>query len=201
MRDPSPTPARPITTCNVLFTSLLIMIALVWTIVLANQQEQLNLRMPLPPLVDRGHAMMPRVQNLRWLVHIMPLLLLAGVVWHLPLHLTLNLLNIYGLVLLLRGITFWVTRTPPPRQPCVAYRVRGILLGGCSDMMYSGHTSMIVLSALFLIVYGTPVMGIAAVVLGLFSLALLLATRHHYTADVLVAIYICTFAFLALRSK
>jgi hypothetical protein len=46
---------------------------------------------------------------------------------------------------------------------------------------------------------GTPVVGIGAVALAL--IALLLATRHHYTADVLIAIYICTFAFLALRVK
>jgi hypothetical protein len=190
---------RSPTNCEVGGTLVAVTVAMLWTGCLAHQQEKAALSAPTTPLPDRLHAMLPRVHGVRWLVHLLPIVTLAMVVLYLPMLRVLNLLQIYAVILFLRAFSFWVTRLPPPRSPCIPYAMRSIYLGGCSDMMYSGHTSVLVLGALFLAVYGSRTAGAAAVLLALVGIALILCTRHHYSADVLVAIYISAFAFAAMR--
>ena len=191
---------RSPTNCEVGGTLVAVTAAMLWTGCLAHQQETAALRHPTSPLPDRLHAALPRLHNLRWLVHLLPIIMLVIVVAHLPMLLVMRLLQIYALILFLRAMSFWVTRVPPPRSPCNPYTVGRIRVGGCSDMMYSGHTSVLVLGTLFLCVYSssTPI-RVGAVLLALLGIVLILCTRHHYTSDVLVAIYISTLAFAALR--
>ena len=69
-------------------------------------------------------------------------------------------------------------------------------------MMYSGHTSLLVLSALFLAVYGGSAgLAVLAIIFALLGLALLVMTRHHYSSDILIGLYICCLAFLAFRIR
>ena len=69
-------------------------------------------------------------------------------------------------------------------------------------MMYSGHTSLLVLSALFLAVYGGSTgLAVLAIVFALLGLSLLVMTRHHYSSDILIGLYICCLAFLAFRIR
>ena len=190
---------RSPTNCEVGGTLVAVTAAMLWTGCLAHQQETAALRHPTSPLPDRLHAALPRLHNLRWLVHLLPIIMLVIVVAHLPMLLVMRLLQIYALILFLRAMSFWVTRVPPPRSPCNPYTVGRIRVGGCSDMMYSGHTSVLVLGALFLGIYGSGTVGTVALLLALLGIALILCTRHHYSSDVLVAIYISVFAFAALR--
>lgn len=191
---------RSPTTCEVGGTLLAVTVAMLWTGCLAHQQETTALQAtPTTPLPDRIHDLLPRVHGMRWLVHLLPILMLTLVVLYLPMVRVLKLLQIYAIILFLRAFSFWVTRVPPPRTPCNPYSVRNIYLGGCSDMMYSGHTSVLVLGALFLGIYGSATVGTVALLLALLGIALILCTRHHYTSDVLVALYISVFAFAALR--
>jgi hypothetical protein len=188
--------------CQVYGTVGVVGIALLWTGCLAHQQEKATLAAPPPaPLPDRLHMMLPRFHGIRWVVHLMPVLLMAMVVAQLPLNRTLQLLQIYAVILFLRSFSFWVTRVPPPRLPCIPYSIGSRYLGGCSDMMYSGHTTVLVLSALFLAVYGTSrAVTVGAAVFAVVGILLILCTRHHYSSDVFVAIYISVFAFAAFTS-
>lgn len=193
---------RPVTTSQVVSTVLLLVVAVGWTLSLAHSQETLNAQIPRPPLYDRVHAALPELKHLRWLVHAMPVLLAAIAIWQLPPLLTLNLFTIYAVALLLRGAAFWLTRLPPPRRRCAPYSVGGVYLGGCSDMMYSGHTSLLVLAALFIVTYtGHTGLGVLSVVFAALGILLLLMTRHHYSSDILVGLYICCLAFLAFRLR
>ena len=194
--------ARSVTTKEVVSTLVLLALAIAWTLSLAHSQESINIQVPRSPLFDRIHAALPELLHLRWLVHAMPVILAAIAIWQLPPLLTLNLLTIYAVALLLRGAAFWLTRMPPPRRSCSPYRVGGIYLGGCSDMMYSGHTSLLVLSTLFIATYSGHVgLSVLAGVFAALGILLLLMTRHHYSADVLIGLYICCLAFLAFRLR
>ena len=192
---------RKPTNCEVGGTLAAVTAAMLWTACLAHQQESAaKSHATATPLPDRLHAALPRIHGMRWLVHLLPLIMLSLVVAYLPTLAVLRLLQIYALILFLRAISFWVTRVPPPRANCNPYKVRHMYVGGCSDMMYSGHTSVLVLGALFLYTYGTqPALRVAAVLLALGGIFLILCTRHHYSADVLVAIYISALAFAAFR--
>ena len=184
-------------------TAIIIVCAIAWTVMLANQEEKAALEAgPRVPLPDRGHRATPRLYGVRWLVNTLPVALLGLAVWNLPARITMALLSIYALLLFWRGLAFWVTREPPPRSPCVPYNIGDTYVGGCSDMMYSGHTSLMLLSTLFLLYYSpNPVLGwIAAGVTGL-GMYLILATRHHYTADEVIAVGMCSLAFAALRPR
>ena len=193
---------RPVTTQEVVSTVMILLVGVVWTISLAHSQETINIQSPRPPLFDRLHSTFPEITRLRWLVHVMPPLLALVVVWQLPGLLVCNMFTIYAVALLLRGAAFWLTRVPPPRRACTPYTFGGIYLGGCSDMMYSGHTSLLVLSALFLAVYGGHAgLSVLSVVFAFLGLALLVMTRHHYSSDILVGLYICCLAFLAFRIR
>ena len=202
---PAPVPApaaRPVATRDIVSTLVLLAVAVGWTLSLAHSQETLNVQAPRPPLFDRLHAVLPELHHLRWLVHAMPVILAAIAIWQLPPLLTLNLFTIYAVTLLLRGAAFWLTRLPPPRRRCAPYSVGGVYLGGCSDMMYSGHTSLLVLATLFIVTYtGHTGLSVLAVIFAALGLLLLLMTRHHYSADVLVGLYICCLAFLAFRLR
>ena len=64
------------------------------------------------------------------------------------------------------------------------------------DYMFSGHTSVWMLATLFVCYYGSR--RFAGWLYGLFNLAgviLLLCLRMHYTADVLIAVFLGTFVF------
>ena len=197
--------ARPLQTSEIWSTAAALVLALAWTLALAHKQETLNAAVPrVEPLFDRWHTpLSPPRPGWRPAVHAMPLLLLLLAACRLPALLTANLLTIYALLLLLRGLTFSATRMPPPRPDCEAYRVGSLYLGGCSDMMYSGHTTLLTLSALFLCAYAAPSAWLRAGVTVYFviALGLLALTRHHYTSDILVAIFLSVFAFMALRLR
>ena len=190
------------TTSEIVSMVILLILAVMLTLWLAHGQEVANIKYPRAPLFDRIHVALPELPKLRWIVHVMPLLLLVAVIATLQPLVTVNMLTIYAVVLLLRSAAFWLTRMPPPRQQCEPYSLGGVYLGGCSDMMYSGHTSMIVLSALFLVTYSDNIgLSIVSVVFALMALMLLLMTRHHYSSDIVIALYICCLAFLAFRIR
>ena len=192
--------AKP-TANEILWTIVGIVVAIVFTLLLAHQQEGCRVE-EMAPLEDRLHAAIPQVQKARWVVHLLPLVAAILVLVHVPGIHAVRLVQVYALLLALRALTFWVTRLPAPRAGCKPYTMVGVRLGGCSDMMYSGHTTLLVLSTLFILFYGssTWLKGVIAI-LAAAGVSLVLLTRHHYTADVMVAIIISTFAFLALRRR
>ena len=154
--------------------------------------------LPSPPLPDRVHAAIPRVTCARWMVHAIPVVMLVTSSACLGARHTLRLLQIYAALLIVRALAFWSTLLPAPRCDCVPYQLCGVQLGGCSDMMFSGHTTLMMLCWLFLAWYhpgawwGVPLVAGTAVA---FSIALVIATRHHYTTDVVMAVAISTLAF------
>lgn len=195
--------SRTISASDVGITVGILLFAVCFTIALAHHQECKRCRGIADtggyverPLYDRAHDVLPCITGLRWLVHVIPIIVFAVTVLSLPMYYTLRLVRLYAILLVLRALVFWVTMVPAPRSGCGPYTVLGIYVGGCSDMMFSGHTILMVLSLLFVIRYGscgmcvTYLMG--AVVL--FGTTLLLLTRHHYTSDVLMGIVVAALA-------
>lgn len=73
----------------------------------------------------------------------------------------------------------------------------------CGDLMYSGHTIILCLSCSILWEYGTYVHRFAFRVippsLVLFSFYCIVASRSHYTDDILVSAYVTIATFLVIR--
>lgn len=106
---------------------------------------------------------------------------------------------IMGSIYFMRGFTVWATRYPKVPFPGDNTHPASVFLGAMSvvfgfshtatDLMFSGHTALMVTIAMFFTYYRREVSTFIwmAVFLGII---MILATRHHYTADILVAIFI-----------
>lgn len=107
-------------------------------------------------------------------------------------------------LLIFRGITIGVTVLPSPKQ-CAPLNTAGNFLNmlktscylivgsvkACTDNMYSGHSTFITLSVILLRIYCRYKLIVYYSYLhGLVALCLLIATRIHYTVDVIIAVFV-----------
>ena len=82
---------------------------------------------------------------------------------------------------------------PPVSISDAFFRVDGTF--GCGDMMFSGHTCALVIDVCSVCFYPTflgPPAKLIVVALAAVEATMIISARKHYTADVLVALYIAT---------
>jgi hypothetical protein len=101
---------------------------------------------------------------------------------------------------------FSVTQLPPPRPGCSSkkpgdpkhYRVLRKTWKECKDLIYSGHTLHSVLVLLFVLYLAKSSLEkvIVAVAVGI-ALVMIIASRIHYTVDVLLATFVTILVFYA----
>ncbi len=101
-------------------------------------------------------------------------------------------------VFLLRSIVICLTVYPDSMEVGL---INTLSMGYRGSMMFSGHTATIVLSSAVVWPYMVEkrmwiIAGLFSMV-GVFSIWTVLWTRIHYTADVVVSIYISTLSFVA----
>ena len=103
-----------------------------------------------------------------------------------------------AIVFIVRAISINLTVLPSPTcNRGVKTRYEG--LGGCYDLIFSGHSSIAIIAAFYLVSLGCTKLWLAyPLLVG----ALLLATRAHYSVDIFVAWCACitTLAVLRLRT-
>lgn len=118
-------------------------------------------------------------------------------------------LYVITLVYLLRSIAFGLTILPCPTPHCECEwevdpktTLRGILnllyQEGCNDLIFSGHTSMMVTSSLFLIYYhfrGSLWVKIMFLCYNLVGIFTIVGTRLHYSVDVFLGSLVSTVVF------
>ena len=101
---------------------------------------------------------------------------------------------------LIRAVTFSVTLLPPPISTCelrVAYNITDYLRLGfgqlaglttCTDLLYSGHTLIVALCALFLDYYSSVrILALLAYLTAIAQAFLVIASGMHYTVDIIFA--------------
>lgn len=123
----------------------------------------------------------------------------------------------YAIVTFFRGIVIVMTSYPatdnhcqnprPIENPLLNMFLTIVTMGSgaihCGDLMYSGHTIILCLSCAILWEYGVYVhryaIRICAPLLVLFSFYCIIASRSHYTDDILVSAYITISTFMVIR--
>jgi len=104
-------------------------------------------------------------------------------------------LRAHALLVLLRATTT-VSTVSLPSPRCTQHLSGGLLNAGCYDMMFSGHTSFALLVALCSqAAFSHRLILAFKGILTALSILSILLVRDHYTADVLVAIYLTFFVF------
>lgn len=172
-------------------------------------------RFARPPLPDLGHQTLPEV----WVGHytVLTLVVLAWVIgtlivlWHHD-----HAYSIYskffltmGILLIMRSFSIVVTIQPSPfgHLPPVpddtwywrlSYRN---LFPSLGDNMFSAHTSFVTVTYLCLVNYWAKPFGwkfLLASVFFILQLLWIIASRLHYTADVIIALYLSFSLWYAL---
>jgi len=119
----------------------------------------------------------------RWGVHLAPVAAAAAVLPSLRPAQLETMARTLAAVFALRCVTVLSTRVPPPRKDCTPYSIGWLQLGGCHDMMFSGHAAVLTVLACYADGTARRALAIGAAVVGI---GLMMATRHHYTADIVV---------------
>ena len=123
-----------------------------------------------------------------------------------------RILFIIGFVYLLRGFCFFVTSLPNPNSTCKLQYPRGgvgsyflLLLRmisgsvtACTDNIYSGHTSWVIVCLITFHMYQSRIwIIICAYLLASTVLFAIVSTHLHYTVDVIVAIIVSSSIYLS----
>jgi hypothetical protein len=160
-----------------------------------------------PPLYDRGHNFLPLLPKFIPDVGLVGLLMYFIVRWGITHPTTLvNYLWIISLLFIGRVLLLTATQVPPAVPGCstvrnnepLHYRIFSKGWNECMDYMYSGHTIHCVLIALFTLYLSTSIFEKTTIVLiTIAELIVIIASRIHYTADVLVGTLVTILIFFS----
>lgn len=150
--------------------------------------DKIGKSMDQTPLYDALHNLFPNLSSYDKIIDLFPILLGTIVLYllcvqHPSLDLKSLIRNIW-IVVLLRMVMCSVTIFPSPI--CKIKRAEAI--GGCHDCMFSGHTSItLLLSYCIYQCFPHNVCKYSLLVYSIVSSIVIIASRNHYTVDVIVA--------------
>ena len=160
-----------------------------------------------PPLYDRGHNLLPQVPKILPDIGLIMFIIYFIVRWGITHPTTLvNYLWIISLLFIGRVVLLTVTQIPPAVPGCSTVRKNESLhfkvfrqgWNECMDYMYSGHTIHCVLIALFTLYLSSSIFEKTTVILAtIVELVIIIASRIHYTADVLVGTLVTILIFFS----
>lgn len=127
----------------------------------------------------------------------------------------LTMIKTYIICIYLRCFSFIFTRLPSPSDQCKLnskeYNPPTIhdifsrfdMFNGCGDLIFSGHTTIIMIVSLTIIYYMKGIftkkteikLNVFILLYTLFFLIVIIIARNHYTVDVVVAVYTCILCF------
>jgi hypothetical protein len=159
------------------------------------------------PLYDRVHNLIPRLDKFYPDIGVILLLGYFVIRWGMPYpNVLINYFWIVSFLFIGRVILLSVTQLPPAIPGCSTvkkgdkphFKLMKQKWNQCLDYMYSGHTIHSVLVALFTMYLSTNALekGIVIIVT-LIEMFLIIASRIHYTSDVLVATLVSILVFFA----
>ena len=142
-------------------------------------------------LFDIFHKILPDLYDYHYLVDLIGLCGLVSLFFVSNESLTIEFISKFTIIMFIRAFTI-VSTILPKHEVCKdTFDIRSYFLGGCYDKIFSGHTSfMLLLTLLYYrehIINEFSLIGINAI-----NILLILATRSHYTVDILLAIFVTT---------
>ena len=91
--------------------------------------------------------------------------------------------------MLIRSVSILSTILPSHQKCDKEIYLSSVFYGGCYDKIFSGHTSFILL--LTLLYFREHIINMPTLIaLNATNILLILATRSHYTVDILLAIFV-----------
>ena len=144
------------------------------------------------PLEDWAHKLFPHLENY-YINDIMTISPFIFALFNLTSGQLRKFIMMFCITYTVRAISFCITHMP------AAYECdKSNMFNSCNDLMFSGHTTMTVLSLWALHYWrGLPIWFVAPYFL--VTIGFILAPRYHYSSDVLIASVISTSIFHNLK--
>ena len=144
-------------------------------------------------LNDIGHSYIKNIPYNDYIINIIPVILVVSS--YIFLNDKVNvIIPCMVVMLVLRMIANHLTILPKADKSCNG---TGNFNGGCHDMMFSGHTAVVVFLCLFLHKQ-YPSFALHGVILSFLQMILLIATRSHYSIDIFIGMLV---AFLIFSNR
>jgi len=142
-------------------------------------------------LFDISHKLLPDLHAYRPMKDIIGFLGIISLFFFSTESLTIEFITKFTIIMFIRAFTI-ISTILPKHDKCVdTFGIRSYFLGGCYDKIFSGHTSFMLL--LTLLYYREHIIdGFSLIGINVINILLILATRSHYTIDVLLAIFVTT---------
>jgi len=142
-------------------------------------------------LFDITHYILPDLHSYHYITDFIGLGVLISLYFLSNETLTTEFLAKFTIIMFIRAFTTIATILPKHKICNETITTRSLLLGGCYDKIFSGHTSFTLL--LTLLYYRENIINLPLLLgINATNILAILATRSHYTVDVLLAIFVTT---------
>ena len=152
-----------------------------------------------PEVYDLLHKLLPDLSHNEWIVNYLAIASLIPLVLNFSKELVVSFIGFMIVIYLIRDITINLTILPK-QSNCVMkkkeeFTLYDHIIGICYDKIFSGHFSLTYV--LTLLYYSFGIITNIPLLVGwniLNSLAII-STRSHYTIDVVMAFFVCSFIY------
>ena len=146
------------------------------------------------PLFDLFHEVLPNLYDYKIMVDIIAFLSLISLFFVSNEKITTEFITKLIIIMFIRSITIATTILPKVDKCDDTLSFKTFFLGGCYDKIFSGHTATTLL--LTLIYYREHIIDMNALLaINIFNMLTIIATRSHYTVDVILSIFVTTTIF------
>lgn len=148
-----------------------------------------------PQVFDIAHKYLPDLHYVEWIHHLTFIFLIP--MFFYPV--IYKEYSSYWLILFIIRSFMIVVTVLPKYKNCSTKnednnKIYKLLTGGCYDKIFSGHFASILLATLLYLKYGLININ-NLIFINIINAFLILATRSHYTIDILVAIFVTLFVY------
>lgn len=162
---------------------LIIMIGLIGNTIDIKINESIKDKYKDYKLYDVIHLITPNMYKLTPILDIITLFLVGFIYFHKKVNSSLYIEKAFK-IYLFRLFCIYATILPSPHKKC-----KSNIIQACHDFIFSGHTAITLLNSLYLYdIY--PNLKIIILLFLFIFIILIIATRMHYTIDVILALYI-----------
>jgi len=148
-------------------------------------------------IYDVGHEYLPDLQlqnktyneiftNIRHFIAGLPIVIaLLSLSWTNKTNLIIDMVILYIIRMIANNLTVLPSIRPCKRDDSTKFRI-----GGCADLMFSGHTLACLIGSLYIIYYVNDNYTTLLLLFNLINQFLILSSRRHYTDDVFLAWFV-----------
>ena len=140
-----------------------------------------------PKVYDIGHKYLPNIEPYMYLINL-NILFIVYWLFHVPF--ILDYFILLFIIYCIRSVTIQLTVLPKMKNCKHNFNLNGF----CYDKIFSGHVAFLFLFTLFLLQYKF-ISFISLFIINVLYGLLIIATRSHYTIDVVVSLLVSLFVF------